>query len=357
MPNDQTVRSDTSFCSSLTDDVWHNLAGPNAFESWHFDAMSDDGREALVITFYDNYVLSPRFHVNSVTPVNVIQSGKHRFPAVSFVYSVNGKTVLSSVNEYVDGDFRSSPSSGCTVGGSTFNIDTAEYGTGFVVTVDILTRRSRRIHAELEWLLIESDLMPPGEKTAAVWNLVAPRADVSGRIELIGRRGKVRKQIPFRGTGYHDHISSENVHYRELASRMWGRAHFVDSTVVFERRGGAQDSSAAGKFFLIREGEIGEHDAECRAVGQHRDRWGLLTPLEISFVSGDIELRVTPRATIRSGYSEVKMVSEVELTLNDGRQRKAPGITEFVDPRRMRSRLSRWVSDLRIGRNGRSPAL
>ena len=56
--------TNVSFCSSLKDDRWHNLSGPNAFESWHFDAVSDDGREALVITFYDNYVLSPRFYVN-----------------------------------------------------------------------------------------------------------------------------------------------------------------------------------------------------------------------------------------------------------------------------------------------------
>ena len=94
-----------SFCSSLKDNAWHNLSGPNAFESWHFDAVSDDGREALVVTFYDNYVLSPRFVVNSATEPDVIYSGQHRFPAVSFVYSVDGKPILRSVNEYVEGDF------------------------------------------------------------------------------------------------------------------------------------------------------------------------------------------------------------------------------------------------------------
>ena len=152
--------TNVSFCSSLKDDAWHNLAGSNAFESWHFDAVSDDGREALVISFYDNYVLSPRFYANTTAPVNVVYSGKHRFPAVSFVYSVNGKTVLNSVNEFVEGDFGVGAVSGCAVGGSSFSVGTVEYGSGFMVTVDIRTFGGRRIRAELEWLLIESDLSP-----------------------------------------------------------------------------------------------------------------------------------------------------------------------------------------------------
>lgn len=355
--NGHQSSTDVSFCSSLKDDVWHDLAGPNAFESWHFDAVSDDGREALVITFYDNYVLSPRFYVNSATQPNVVQSGKHRFPAISFVYSIGGKPVLSAINEYIDGDFISGPKNGCSVLGSSFHIETAEYGSGHIVTVDLRTFGGRRIRAELEWLLIESDLTPSLQsRTAAVWNVVAPRADVSGKIMLVGRRGKKKKMIQFRGTGYHDQVSSSNVHYRDLDSRMWGRAHFTDSTVVFDRHGGVRNRLAPGKFYLIRDGVIDEHEAACAANDHRRDRCGLLVPRKISFVADDqIELMVKPLTAFRSGFSEVKMLSEVTLDLRDGKLRKAIGITEFVDPRRLRNRLVRWMSDLRIGSEDRSP--
>lgn len=349
--------ANVSFCSSLKHDAWHNLAGPNAFESWHFDGVSDDGREALVISFYDNYVLSPRFYARSTTQENVIYSGKHRFPAVSFVYSVDGKPVLNSVNEFVDGDFDMSASNGCSVGGSSFQVDTAEYGSGFVVTVDLRTFGRRRIRAELEWLLIESDLatVAPVE-SSATWNVVAPRADVSGRIMLIGRRGKTRKMIHFRGTGYHDQVTSANVHYRDLSSRMWGRAHFTDTTVVFDRLGGVQNRAASGKFYLINNGEIQDRTAACEASAHKRDRCGLLVPRHLSFISDDnIKLSVEPISTIRSGFSEVKMLSEITLELYDGKPRKTIGITEFVNPGRMKSRLIRWVSDLRIGREDKSP--
>ena len=341
-----------SFCSSLSDDAWLDLDGPNAFESWHFDAVSDDGREAIVIGFYDNYALSPRFYQSTGA------DERRRFPAVSLVYSVDGKAVLSSVNEFASGEFAAlTGKPECTVAASSFRVDEAGYGSGFMVTVDIRTVGGRRIHGELEWLLIESDLMPlSGGRSDATWNLVVPRADVSGKLTLIGRRGKLRKQVHFRGTGYHDHVSSRNVHYRELASRMWGRAHFADSTIVFERHGGVQDRDAPGKFFLIRDSEIHERDAACEAAEFKRDRWGLLVPRRITYVSDDnIRLRVKPVSRIRSDFSEVKMLSEVTLSLRDGRARKALGITEFVDPLRMKSRLSRWISDFRIGRNGRSP--
>ncbi len=356
-PNGLQPATNVSFCSSLKDNEWHDLAGPNAFESWHFDAVSDDGREVLVITFYDNYVLSPRFYVNSATQPNVIHSGKHRFPAISFVYSVAGKPVLSAVNEYIDGDFASGPKNGCSILGSSFHIENAEYGSGYVVNIDLRTFGGRRIRAELEWLLIESDLTPPLEsKSAAVWNVVAPRADVSGKIMLVGRRGKTRKMIQFRGTGYHDQVTSANVHYRQLDSRMWGRAHFTDSTVVFERHGGARDRSAPGKFYLIRDGAIDEIEAACQAGDYRRDRYGLLVPWRMSFVAADrVNLIVKPVIAFRSGFSEVKMLSEVTLDLDDGKPRKVTGITEFVNPGRLRSRFVRWISDLRIGSEDRSP--
>lgn len=362
MSDDQVNKPATkvSFCSSLAEDAWHKLAGPNAFESWHFDAVSDDGREALVISFYDNFVLSPRFHSasNRADTNGSSASSPNRFPAVSFVYSIDGRTVLSSVNEFDPSQLNaSSTEPEITLGGSSFRVERTNYGTGYMVTIDSATVRGRRIKAEIEWLTIEADLMPrPDENGSAIWNIAVPRSDVSGKIMLIGRRGKVRKLLQFRGSGYHDHVLSKNVHYRDLGSRMWGRAHFVDSTVVFDRLGGVQDSSAPGNVFIIRDGKISEYAAACEASEHRRDRWGLNVPRRIEFEKeGSFSLSVKPVSAVRSGFSDVKMLSEVSLDLNDGKTRKTIGLTEFVDPRRMRNPLFRWISDLRIGKRGRSP--
>lgn len=345
-----------SICSSLNGDAWAGSPGPGAFESWHFDAVSDNGREALVINFYDNYALSPRFL--TATDEKNEEHDFRTFPAVSLVYAKDGKTVLSTVNELGSNDITASiERPNLAIGGSSLRLSRAEYGSGFLVSVDLNTYGGRRIKGEIEWLFVESDLDERKDKDAeSIWNLAVPRADVTGRITLFGRRGNPRKVVHFRGTGYHDHITSRKFHYENLASRMWGRAHFVDATVVFERLGGVQDRNASGKFFLVRDGAIHERDAACQASEHKRDRLGLLVPRRISYLSDDnIKIRVKPFAVIRSGIFDVKMLSEITLGLRDGRPRKSVGLTEFVDPRRMKSRFFRWISDLRIGKRGRSP--
>ena len=351
--------SSVSFCSSLKDGTWHDLTGPHSFERWHFDAVSDDGREALVITFYDNYVLSPRYYEHQRSNAAVNGDGaniKFRFPALSFVYSVDGKTVLSSVHEYRQDEFKASQNNAeCLLGKSSFRVDTAEYGSGFVTKIDMGTIRNRSIRAELEWLSVESDLLHADTKPAqTIWNIVSPRSDVSGRITLIGRSGKTQKMIHFRGTGYHDHICSKDSANGSVGPRHWGRAHFNDTTVVFEHH--PNSVSTPSKLILIRDGTILERNVSSETTEVKRDRYGLKIPRRISLVSDDnIRLRVKPSSVIRSGFSEVKMLSEMTLMLRDGKPRKTFGITEFIEPGRMKNRLVRWLSDLAIGKERRSP--
>lgn len=348
-------------CSSLKDDGWHNRVGPAGFDSWHFDAVSDDGREALIITFYDNYPMSPRFfdQINRSNSWNkTSDETSTRFPAISFVYSVDGKTVISAVNELQANDFTTDAAGiGCSLASSSFRFKREGYGSGIFVTVDIGTVRGRRIRAELEWLFIESDLRPGTyPPPPAVWNMVAPRSDVSGRIELIGIRGKIRKLVHFRGSGYHDCISSDNKRYGELNCRMWGRGHFVDSTVVFDHHGVIKDNSKVGKLFLIRDGEISDRTAAFEVSQMKRDKWGLAIPRWLSLVADDnLRLSIKPMSCIRSGFSDVKMLSEISLDLNDGKIRKTIGITECFDPRRLKNRFFRMIADLEIGRDGKSP--
>src|SRR5438067_588125 len=87
-----------TFCSSLKGSRWHDQHGRGAFERWHFDALSDDGREALMIAFHDNFALSPRYFRQE--KANGGSSDAAKFPAVSFTYAVDGKTILRTINEF-----------------------------------------------------------------------------------------------------------------------------------------------------------------------------------------------------------------------------------------------------------------
>ncbi|MBK8467338.1 MAG: hypothetical protein IPL32_16100 [Chloracidobacterium sp.] len=353
-----------AFSSSVKDCRWHGLEGAHAFERWHFDALSDDGREALVITFHDNCAISPRYFRNGSKNGNSngnSKVGAQKFPAVSLIYTVDGKTVLRTVNEFSDEQF-SAEGEGirCSIGNSSFQVNTASYGSGFVLHIDLLTSRKRRITAEMEWLSIEADLFEAeAEKTVgsdACWNIASPRSDVSGRLTLFGQQGTTRRLIHFRGTGYHDHFRSGRSLTDTIGARYWGRAHFIDSTAIFHCHDLGGELHPRIKLILIHDGAI--HQREISNVEDDfiRTRHGFRVPELLSFVSDDdIRLRIKPVKVFQTGFFESRILSEMTLSLRDGKVRETFGITELLTPKLMRSRFFRWLTDLRIGKNGKGP--
>lgn len=333
---------------------------PNsAFDSWHFDALSDDGREALLVTFNDNYPFSPRYF-REAKHASTPDAPEIRFPTVTFAYSVDGKSIIRSVNEFRPSEFSAAPDgSGCSIGPSSFKLNSAAYGSGFVLNLELLTPRRCRVEAQIEWVSIESGVVDGSARSetgSSSLNIVAPRSDVSGKIVRIGRRGRSRTVFQFRGTGYHDHFHSDRPLESAVSSRWWGRAHFVDSTVIFRADQLPGESLVASKLFLVRDGAIHEREVTTEAKNVIRDRYGLTIPGRFTFLSEDnIRLRVKPLQAIESGFFKKSMVSEMTLMLRDGKPRKTLGITEFVAPGRLKNVLFRWFTDLRIGKNGRWP--
>ena len=136
------VRQQGTFCSSVKADAWSARSAEKAFEWWYFDALSDDGREAVVIVFADNYIFSPRY----AAPSETSDETPKRFPAISFIYSVDGKQIFRTINEYSDRHFRANTEAAeCTIGDSSFCVDTASYGSGYLVTLDLPVSPNRRL--------------------------------------------------------------------------------------------------------------------------------------------------------------------------------------------------------------------
>ncbi len=347
------------FTSSVDDLHWHGQQEAHAFERWHFDALSDDGREALVIGFHDNYPLSPRYFRQEQNLNGHLDTAGKRFPAVSLIYAVDGKAVVRTVNEFACEQF--SAESGrvkCTIGDSSFELETASYGSGFVLHIDLFTARKLRIKAELEWLSIESDLSESGvgdQANISSRNIAVPRSDVSGRISVTDRHGSIRRLIHFRGTGYHDHFRSCRSLTETLGSSFGGRAHFIDSTAIFHCHDAGNDG-VCSKLFLIKDGAMHQRDVVQKDEGLVRTGHGFKVPERLSLLSDDkIRLRIKPIKVFQSGFFESRMISEMTLTLRDGKPRKTVGITELLTPKLMSSRFFRWLTDLRIGKNGKGP--
>ena len=347
-------RSSPSFISSLKDDVWHGRAGRQSFERWYFDALSDDGREALIIAFYDNYPFSPRYFNRRLMAAANVNSGQ--FPAVTFLYAVDGEVEMQAVNEWSFDRFSARMDNvTCSIGDSTFSMAKAKYGAGYIVHIDVMTARKRRIEADLEWLSIETDLMAGGsgaETPSMVWNIVAPRSDVSGHIVRNDIRGKRKRTINFRGTGYHDHFRSSTSLQDTMASRCWGRAHFADITAVFQHIAydGGRDSVA--RIAIVQDGGFKAYDAEFRMIGDRPE--GKVNGAEFISASG-CSLHIKHIGPIQREFFEQRMLSEITLETSDGQQRQTLGIVELCNPKGMHNPIYRWMSDLKIGKNGGPP--
>ena len=350
------------FSSSITADVWHPQKDPKAYEWWYFDALSDDGNEAVVIVFLDNFIYSPRYNDLRKTNGSAAIPENERFPAVSITYYRDGKQVYRAVNEYRAGQFAASENTPeCKIGNSSFRYESASYGSGFSVAIDVPLSRNRRLEAKLEWLSIESDFGTAPfcyDDSTHCWNMVAPRSDVTGKITVVDSSGRKLDVRSFRGTGYHDHNLDNRWLVKTVRDWHWGRAHFADCTAIFYRYREIGDGSPTTKLFLIKDGELQVREVRFEEQNYVRDKFGIRYPTSLHLISEDgIRLNSKPLKVIDSSFYHMRFLSSITLKLADGKEHHTTGIGEFIAPKALKHRWLNRLSDLRTGRNGKGPLI
>src|SRR5215203_2016192 len=186
---EQTLREMFSFTSSIAADVWSPKTNSKAYEWWYFDALSDDGRDAVVIIFLDNFIFSPRYNklveypesslpspAEPETPNSEFRIPNSTVPAVAFTYYRDGKPVYRAINEFRSDEFSASESEPeCRIGENFFRFESAPYGSGYLISIKSQLRKNCMLDAQFEWLAIESDFLPAkttGRTDAHIWNLV-----------------------------------------------------------------------------------------------------------------------------------------------------------------------------------------
>lgn len=379
-----------SFTSSVKDDVWHPQKGVKSYEWWYFDALSDDGRDGVVIIFLDNFVFSPRynslaakagleklesfgedFRKSDETPnIGATNTAfnppsfvpKNKVPAIAFVYYRDGKPLYRAYNEYPPEEFQASRTTPeCRIGKNSFKFESAPYGSGYTLSINAKLRKNLNLEAHFEWLSVESDFTPERALTTEeshIWNLVAPRSDVTGRITVSTDKGLSKDVVHFRGTGYHDHNLDNRWLPETVQDWQWGRAHFSDATAVFYRYKEHGNHAPITKLFVVRHGELRERDADYEEQTHARDKFGLKFPSRLRLVSADnMRLRVKQTETIDSSFFYLRFLSEMTLTLRDGKPRKAIGFSEHLAPKTLKYRWLDFLVSMRIGRNGKGSFL
>ncbi len=356
----QTGEEKFSFSSSVASDVWTPKQDQFAYEWWYFDAISDDGRDAIVVIFLDNFIFSPRY--NAACAKNPKEKKAH-FPAVAFFYYRDGKCCYRAINEFGASDFKASEKTPeGKIGDSSFEFAAAPYGHGFLIEINAQMSKKRRLEAKLEWLSIESDFLPDKKfkkEDSHSWNMVSPRADVTGKIDIKSDKGKSLDTVQFRGTGYHDHNYDNRWLPATVKDWQWGRAHFSDATAIFYRYKEIGSDKPLTKLFTISDGEFKEREVIFEEQQNfQRDKFGIKYPQRMRFVTqGGLRLRVKQTKVIDSSFFYLRFLSEMNLAFRDGKPRKTIGITEHLTPKVLKYRWLDWLINMRIGKDGKGAFL
>ena len=359
-----------AFSSSVAADIWHPRKGKKAYEWWYFDALSDDGREAIVITFLDNFIYSPRYNrpdgteaeLPERTSDNGVAAGQSRFPALAFTCFRDGRPLYRTTLEFPENAFDADENEPYVrIGHNSFTYRLAPYGAGYHIQIDAPMSAGRRIRANFEWLVIEADLRD-GKKyerpPAHAWNMVAPRCDVTGKVAICDRKGIDKDVFQFRGTGYHDHKLDNRWLAKTVHDWHWGRAHFADTTAVFYRFRETGEDRASTKLIIVHNSEMTERNVQFDEQNYVRNKFGIRYPTRLRLVSDDnVRLTVKPLTIIDSNFFYLRFLSEMSLTLQDGLIHQTTGITEFLMPKALKYRWLTWLTDIRTGKNGRGPRI
>jgi hypothetical protein len=111
--NQQITKEKFSFSSSIAADIWHPKDNSKAFEWWYFDALSEDGRDAVVVIFLDNFIFSPRYNSGNRKHNKMAEKFRKNkeidydkcYPALAFTYYRDGEPKYRAINEFAPEEF------------------------------------------------------------------------------------------------------------------------------------------------------------------------------------------------------------------------------------------------------------
>ena len=353
--------------SRRADDVWHADATPGGYEWWYFDALSDDGRDLLVVIFLYGFIFSPSYNhaVDAFRRGRTAQAPRPLdFPALAVTLYRDARPLARAINEFSAAEFSASRTHPeCRIANNHFILDADN--DNYIMRLDANLRGGRRWRGEFIWHLPATKTTSATSHTNAAhnshaWNLVAPRGRVAGHWEVIAPRGQTLTAQEFSGNAYHDHNQDSRWLPATLAAWDWGRAHFPDgSTAVYYnyREHGATQSNC----YLLRatpDGFLTAQPAQMVAQGAHQHHFGLRYARALNVTAQDgARLDITRRRVVDGSFFYLRCLDLATLTPAHGAPQTAPIVTEYLAPRALRWRWLDWLINMRIGRNGRGAFL
>ena len=335
--------------SDSTKDVRNSSHQSGGYEWWYFDGISDDGKYRFVVIFYEGNPFSTRY-IKALEDEDK-NPMPQEYPALSISVYEGATPIYYSFTEFDPAD-------------CDFNENRPEVKIG-------PHRMSSQIGDQMVYQLDLKEELPNGDgldgsltfnslnnqdsffvdnqnNAGHCWNLVQPRADVSGEIRLFSDRN-FTKEIGFKGSGYHDHNRGEQPMKDEFIDWYWGRFHFDYATLVFYVLNRKDTEQHRAWLISNDNSEILESFDEIDLADNGLSIFGLHSARKIGFKSNLAEVTIQQSELLDNGPFYQRFQSRAFLRIaEEDVLESTQGISEYIRPQRIHTRIFWPFVNMRI---------
>lgn len=196
---------------------------------------------------------------------------------------------------------------------------------------------------------IAKNLLPSPEEQSRNhnWNLMQPRAKVTGKIRCFARN-EMPEEINFKGVGYHDHNIGSEPLKNEFKDWYWGRFHFERTTLVYYVMEG-RERNHYGWLISNDNQEIVEIFDEIKLEDKSRSLYGLSTCRRITLSNKKAHVMVQQVHLVDNGPFYQRFSSDAFLNIPEQNMvQSSRGLTEYLCPPRIYKRRYWPLTNMRI---------
>jgi len=315
------------------------------YEWWYFDMLSNNGL-SVVIIFYDGNPFSRRYLQAEERGDKPSPSD---FPGITISICRDGKPLFYSFEEVLpdQAEFSENEPSG-RVRENSFRLS-RESDHHYIYTIQLRQKLPNGEHLfgtlklgfnPRETPDLETDSIQSGSSSLHEWNLVVPRAAVTGTLMLNGTRSD------FNGTGYHDHNRGQTPLKATFEEWYWGRYHFDTGMLIYYlmyEEGGWIEKA----WLLDKEGKVKTNKIAAHLEDREYNLFGLLAARKIRFESEHGQLLLQKERRVDNGPFYQRYEGVLLGTLGETPIR-GDGFSEYIRPPRINASIFRPLVDMRI---------
>lgn len=300
------------------------------YEWWYFDAISADEAWSFVVIFYQGNPFSP----NYIQKIKKNNGLPEQYPAVSISLYNREKTEFYSFLEYKQDDFNwNEETNELKIGSHSFKRSNNENELIYSVYLDQKLSSDHLLKGEIEFRSLITNAKLFEKNRGAVeqhfWNLIQPKANVSGSLALNGK--SVNHSIDFEGIGYHDHNVGLEPMKNDFEDWYWGRFHFKESTLIYYVMN--RKNKKQYKAWLISDDNqsILEQFDSVELDGIQTNLFGIKSARKLVLKSPKTEVTIQSALPIDNGPFYQRFKSQA-IMLREDEISTANGITEYIFP-------------------------